>query len=277
MELDVERSHRDEAIWVPPWDGAAYAANTGHHRVHDGDFVASLPLRPTDRVLDIGCGSGDFTAIVAGLVPDGCVVGLDAQPSMLEEAARAAGTNQSFVLAPAQRLEDALGGEAPFDLAFSRAVLHWVPAVDVPGVYAAAARVLRPGGWFRVECGGAGNVPAIVALFDDVASGFGGPRLPWNFADPASAMAWLEEAGLDHEADGRGFVRTVAQRRRFDEASLRGWMHSQALAAYEADMAAEHHAAFRAAVEERIGELRRADGSYDQTFVRLDLLARRPA
>lgn len=270
-------------MWVPPWDGAAYAANTGHHRVHDDAFLASLPLAPADRVLDLGCGSGDFTVLVADLVPDGRVVGIDAQPSMVAEAAARARANQSFVVAPVQRLEAALAeadGAAPassFDVVFSRSVLHWVPAADVPGVYAAAARVLRPGGWFRVECGGVGNVPAIVALFDDVAAGFDGPRCPWNFADPASAMAWLEAAGLDHEADGRGWVRTVAQRRRFDEASIRGWMHSQALSAYEASIDPARHAAFRAAVEERITELRRADGSYDQTFVRLDLLARRPS
>ena len=53
-------------------------------------------------------------------------------------------------------------------------------------------------------------------------------------------------------------------------------MHSQALAAYTETMPAEHHAEFLAAVEERIDELRRADGTFDQTFVRLDLLARRP-
>src|SRR5688500_16668019 len=167
--------------WLPAWDGAAYAASTGHHRAFDHDFLGTLPLKPADRVLDLGCGSGDFTATIAGLVPDGHVVGLDAQPSMLDEARSRARANQSFVLAPVQQLDDAIAETSTFDVVFSRAVLHWVPAVDVPGVYAAAARRLRPGGWFRVECGGYGNVPAIVALFDDVATGFGGPRCPWNF------------------------------------------------------------------------------------------------
>jgi len=257
----------------PAWDGAAYAANTAHHRVHDGDFLAALPLEPADRVLDLGCGSGDFTATVAGLVPRGHVVGVDAEPSMIVEAERRAAGNQSFRVAPVQQLDEAVADEPPFDVAFSRAVLHWVPATDLPGVYAAVARALRPGGWLRVECGGAGNVPAVVALFDDVAAPFGGPRCPWTFADAGAAMAWLEGAGLDHE---HGWVRTVAQRRRFDEASLRGWMRSQALSAYTSAMPAEHHEAFVAGVEARVTELRRADGTWDQTFVRLDLLARRP-
>ena len=71
---------------LAPWDGALYAANTGHHRVYDALFLETLPLRPADTVLDLGCGSGDFTAIVAARVPDGTVVGLDPQPSLLAEA-----------------------------------------------------------------------------------------------------------------------------------------------------------------------------------------------
>src|SRR4051794_17913380 len=93
--------------WLPEWDGALYAANTDHHRRYDARFLSTLPLRPTDRVLDLGCGAGDLTATVASRVPDGHVVGLDPQPSLLAEARRRAGANQSFVEAPAQRMAEA--------------------------------------------------------------------------------------------------------------------------------------------------------------------------
>ncbi|MDQ3294511.1 MAG: class I SAM-dependent methyltransferase, partial [Actinomycetota bacterium] len=89
-------------------------------------------------LLDLGCGSGDFTATLAELVGDeGHAVGVDAQPSMLDEAHRRARPNQSFVLAPVQRLDEVLGAEhdASFDVALSRAVLHWVPEADQAGVY----------------------------------------------------------------------------------------------------------------------------------------------
>jgi hypothetical protein len=55
-----------------------------------------------------------------------------------------------------------------------------------------------------------------------------------------------------------------------------GWLQSQTLNAYEARMPASSHAAFRAAALARVEELRRPDGSYDQTFVRLDVLVLRP-
>ena len=96
-------------VWLPPWD-ASYAANTGHHRVYDELYLATTPLSPADRVLDLGCGSGDFTRIVADRVPDGEVVGLDPQPALLAEARACAGPNQSFVEAPVQHLAVALAG-----------------------------------------------------------------------------------------------------------------------------------------------------------------------
>jgi ubiquinone/menaquinone biosynthesis C-methylase UbiE len=58
-------------VWLPPWDGAAYAANTGHHRVFDAAFLATLPLQGNERILDLCCGSGDFTRALADLVPAG--------------------------------------------------------------------------------------------------------------------------------------------------------------------------------------------------------------
>lgn len=157
----------------------------------------------------------------------------------------------------------------------SRAVLHWIPLRDWPGVLASAASLVRPGGMVRIECGGAGNVPLVVALLDDVSTALGGGRQPWSFLDAGVALDLLEGAGLDAVGAGT-FVRTVGQRRAFDEGSIRGWLQSQALQAYDASLPVECHDRFRADVEARIGELRRPDGTFDQTYVRLDVLARRP-
>jgi trans-aconitate methyltransferase len=269
----------EPASWLPAWDGAAYAANTGHHRVHDAWFLERFPVRPADRVLDLGCGAGDFTRIVAGLVPDGHVLGLDAQPSMVDEAARVAGPNQSFLVAPVQALDDVLGASAgrdgTFDVVMSRSVLHWVPAADQPGVYAAAFRLLRPGGFLRVECGGAGNIPRTLALLDAVSSAHGGPTGPWHFTDAGTALDRAEQAGFTVEPDG--YVHTVAQHRRYSRDEYRGWLHSQVIEAYRDGIDPDRRAAFTAAVESRLDEVRRPGGSYDQTYVRLDLLVRKPS
>src|SRR3954464_6253695 len=140
---DTASQHVDSP-WVPPWDGASYAANTAHHRRYDEEILATLPLRPSDRVLDLGCGSGDFTIQVAARVPDGHVGGLDAQRSMLDEARRVAGPNQSFVEGPVQRLAALLQDQPPFDLVLSRSVLHWVPLADHARVLTDSYAALRP-------------------------------------------------------------------------------------------------------------------------------------
>ena len=70
------------------WDAALYAANTAHHRRHDDEFLAGLTLPAGARVLDVGCGVGDFTARLATLGPGVEVLGVDADPGMIAAATR---------------------------------------------------------------------------------------------------------------------------------------------------------------------------------------------
>jgi trans-aconitate methyltransferase len=262
-----------------PWDGKLYAANTGHHRRYDDAFLVTLPLQPTDHVLDIGCGSGDFTATVAGLVPEGHVVGLEPQPSLLAEARDRARPNQSFVAAPAQELQRAVTDEhTAFDVVMSRSVLHWLPWADHRTVLEQCRSVLRPGGTLRIECGGGDNVREIVAFLDDVASSIAGERAvsaPWTFVHAGAYLDLLLEVGFDVDGDD-SFVRTLAQRRSFDRDSVIGWVHSQAAQAYERGLGPDERNRLRATIDDRVEELRRPDGTYDLTFVRLDLLVHAP-
>jgi ubiquinone/menaquinone biosynthesis C-methylase UbiE len=214
---------------LAPWHGALYAANTGHHRVYDDAFLDTLPLRPRDHVLDLGCGSGDFTATVAGRVPEGLAVGLEPQASLLDEARGLARPNQRFVQGRVQQLGSLLPGGAAFDVVMSRSVLHWVPLADHVALLADIHRLLRPGGWYRAEFGGAGNIPRVLSLLDDVSRRLDGPVTPWTFTDPATYLGLIEEAGFEV---GEGFVRSTAQRRAFDRESLLGWFRSQVEQAY---------------------------------------------
>ena len=49
-------------------------------------FLETDPIAPTDRVLDIGCGSGQSTRDAARLAKDGSALGVDLSESMLAEA-----------------------------------------------------------------------------------------------------------------------------------------------------------------------------------------------
>src|SRR5256885_14167973 len=63
-----------------------------HFRSIWARFLATDLIAPADRVLDIGCGSGQSTRDAARLARDGSALGVDLSESMLAEARRRAST-----------------------------------------------------------------------------------------------------------------------------------------------------------------------------------------
>jgi SAM-dependent methyltransferase len=90
-------------------------------RAHGDAAMLLYPPEPGDRVIDIGCGFGDTTQQLAGLVgPDGQAVGVDVSEPFIRasiaEAAEAGVENVEFFSADVQ-VGDLQG---PYDYAFSR-------------------------------------------------------------------------------------------------------------------------------------------------------------
>ena len=88
---------------------------------HGEAAMAAHPPRPGDRVVDLGCGFGDTTQRLAGLVgPDGDVLGIDVSEPFIElaqrEAEEADAANVRFAVGDVQVTEF----EESFDYAFSR-------------------------------------------------------------------------------------------------------------------------------------------------------------
>jgi SAM-dependent methyltransferase len=108
-------------------------------------LLDDLALRPTDRVVELGCGPGGFSRrVLRRLGPGGVLVGVDASPGLLEQA-RAALTDAG----PA-RFEPVLADVAtpgPWldgaDAVVARAVLHHLPAAEA--LVGRLRAVLRPG------------------------------------------------------------------------------------------------------------------------------------
>jgi trans-aconitate methyltransferase len=260
---------------VPRWTPDPHAED-GRRRRYDDDILQGLRLPPDGTVLDLGCGAGALTARLAGLVPRGEVLGVDADRDMVAAARlRSEDPRLSFQVCRAQDVADLVGRES-FDLVVSRAALHRVPATDHPAVLSAVFSVLRPGGVFRAEFGGTGQIAALLRILDTEVAACGGPRAPWFLPGPEDYRPLLLDAGFRVNPDG--WVCLLHQRRQFrTETDLIRLLRSQVLLAYEAGLPVYAVAEFRRRAEERaIRELRRADGSFDQDFVRLDLSAHRP-
>jgi trans-aconitate 2-methyltransferase len=259
------------------FEGALYATNTAHHRAFDHVVLADAGLFPGARVLDLGCGSGDLTATVAGIVradgTDGSVLGLDASPTQVEHARTAYPLpGLEFAVGRAQQLAG-LVPEAAFDVVLSVATLHWVPGADQPAVLAAVGRALRPGGVFRADLGGAGQIAAARVLLDELSVRYGGATSPWFFPDETQYAGMLRAAGL--QVDRATLLR---QRRSMPtQHALEGWLRSQVLPAYLPALAPDARDRFAAEAAATLpGRLRRENGSFDQDYVRMDVLARRP-
>lgn len=256
------------------FDGATYAGATGHHRAHDDAVLTALRLRPGMRVLDLGCGVGDLTADVArrvdaGGAAGGWVLGVDASPSCVSVASARAGPGLSFVAARAQDLLHLLA-PASLDAVLTVAALHWVPGPDQPGVLAGVAHALRTGGALRADLGGHGQIAGVREVLASLAQDAGAPSCPWFFPTAAAMGSLAVEAGLAVDE-----VRTVRQRRSVPDArTLSTWLVSQVLPAYLGHVPSRDHEAFTAeALRLCVAGTRRDDGSYDQDYVRIHLLA----
>jgi ubiquinone/menaquinone biosynthesis C-methylase UbiE len=113
---------------ITAWDGPLYDRFVRFREIvttglgaHGEEALRLVPPQSGQRVLDIGCGFGDTTQRIAGLVgPTGEAVGIDAAPRFIEtataEAAEAGVSNARFQVADVQ----ATPFEDRFDMAFSR-------------------------------------------------------------------------------------------------------------------------------------------------------------
>lgn len=136
------------------WNPALYVQR--HSFVYDlgQELVEMIDAQPGERILDIGCGTGQLTAQLAERGAD--VLGIDLSPAMID-AARQAHPEIDFQVADVSTLEISRS----FDAVFSNATLHWV--THERDAARNMADALKPGGRFVVEFGGSGNVKVIRA------------------------------------------------------------------------------------------------------------------
>lgn len=86
-------------------------------------------LTPPWRLLDVGCGTGALTRMVAGILPDAFIVAVDPSPAMIAVAqSRLAGNGR--VLWVVGNLDSMRQGK-PFDLVVSSCSLHWITPLDM--------------------------------------------------------------------------------------------------------------------------------------------------
>jgi trans-aconitate 2-methyltransferase len=171
------------------WDTELYEARHNFVWRFGEEVVELLRPRPGERILDLGCGTGQLTKKIAGSGAE--ALGLDSSPDMIGQA-RQNYPELRFMLQDASAMQF----ENEFDAVFSNAALHWM--LDPAAVVRSVAKALRQGGRFVLEMGGKGNIQTIVAAIQRVVGRYQPlPALRQYYPSVGEYATILEAHGLE--------------------------------------------------------------------------------
>jgi trans-aconitate 2-methyltransferase len=107
---------------MPEWDSAQYLRFERERTQSCRDLAARIEMEGPARIIDLGCGPGNSTEVIAARFPGAAITGLDSSAAMIATAR---------LKHPEWRWETAdigawVSGSEPYDLLFSNAALQWV-------------------------------------------------------------------------------------------------------------------------------------------------------
>lgn len=251
------------------WDAEQYLRFEDERTRPSLDLIQRVRLADPQRCIDLGCGPGNSTELVAARFPGAAVEGLDSSPDMIEKARRRL-PQLSFTLANL----DEWSADDRYDLIFANAVLQWIP--DHAALFPRLARALRRGGALAVQMPDNLGEPSHVAMDEVAAEG------PWaaRLANARAAKAtigsfsdyrrWLMEAGCEVDIWQTTYVHALA-----GQDAIVAWFRSTGLKPYVDPLAGDEREAFLARYRETIAACYpvELDGKVLLRFPRLFILA----
>lgn len=186
----VERSHQTaQASYdrLSRWYDAL-AGRSEQKLIHQG--LALLALRPQERVLEIGTGTG--VALEALSRQGGRAVGVDLSAGMLRRARSRLGGRPGASLLQAEALQLPVAGGS-FDALFMSFTLELFDTPEIPRLLGECRRVLKAGGRLGVVAMSKARPAGLLRLYE-----WAHQRWPaWIDCRPLFARRTLEEAGFE--------------------------------------------------------------------------------
>jgi trans-aconitate 2-methyltransferase len=178
------------------WDPTQYARYADERGRPFLDLIDRVAASAPHRVIDLGCGAGTLTALLAARWPDARIDGLDSSAEMIDAASALAGPRLGFRVGDIAEWQP--GADA--DVIVSNAALQWVP--DHQRLVRRWADALPPGGWLAFQVPGNFGSPSHTLMRDLAESPRWAGRLGGVLrhqdavASPEDYAALLLDAGL---------------------------------------------------------------------------------
>ena len=181
-------SHGDSSLEL----AKCYSEISDLQKEHGKDLIEKLSLEKNMKILDLGCGTGYLSALLADSVgPAGKVVAVDPNKSRLELAKKQYSRSNLVFL----EANDVTFPEDEYDLVFSNYVLHWIENKNA--LFKRVYQNLKPGGQFAFVV--SDQQPTIAEQMDDLM----GPEMK-------QCVHWMSASEYNHLATAVGFKVTYS-------------------------------------------------------------------
>jgi len=227
------------------WRPEAYRRFEAERTRPAADLLARVPSGARRRIVDLGCGPANSTALLAERYPKASIVGLDSSPGMLA-AARARLPAGDF-----RQGDIAEWSDPSADLVFANAALQWVPGHI--GVMRRLAAALPAQGCLAVQVPDNEDEPSHALMREIAATARFGDKLAGAAAgrEPIGSFADYDDA-LSTSCDEIDIWRTTYVHRLAGPDAIVAWLESTGLRPFlnplDADQRDDFLALYRAAI-----------------------------
>lgn len=252
------------------WNPALYTRFEDERTRPAAELLNRVALAAPREVVDLGCGPGNSTELLARRFPDARIVGTDTSQAMLQSARKrlpGLSFEQSDIAAwsPAE----------PVDLAYANAALQWIP--DHAALFPRLLDALAPGGVLAVQMPDNLDQPSHVSMRETAAE----PRFAAQIGDADKLRARILSVQAYYDllvplADVDVW-RTTYYHPMDDSAAIVEWLRATGLKVFLDPLSPDMQQAFLSAYQRRIDDVYppQSNGKRLLAFPRLFIVAKR--